>query len=110
MTAASPASQSLAREQFRPNPATQQGRPEVRLTCPNPVCHSATQLYLIERVIATRQASFYDVGVTWPEVDTDDNTEKVSPNHDTRELLGIECHECRWSYTGPNPLAQLVRP
>lgn len=90
-------------ERRKPQPAEAR-----QLCCPNPECQRSDRLEVIEQARVTTSARFTDVGVTYPEIDYDYDTEDTSP--DRRQLLGLRCGACRWSYEGPDPLARLGRP
>lgn len=62
---------------------------------------------LMERVTASTPAEFYNVGVTYPEVDKS-GSEKVTP-HGGRETYGVRCDACHWSVSnGPGSLQALA--
>lgn len=78
-------------ETFKPQPA-----PEKQLACPNPTCRRTDQLVLMERVTVSTPAEFWDVGVTFPEIDKGASAERVTP-HGGRDIMGVRCEACRWS-------------
>jgi hypothetical protein len=94
LDAASPASRARVREQFNPHPG-----PETPLGCPNPECRNPDRLRLVETTHVDTGARFYDVGVTAPEIDRDDD-EQVSPVLQHRTVIGARCDECGWAVTG----------
>lgn len=66
--------------------------------CPNPACGRSDQLVLMERVTVCTPAEFWDVGVTFPEIDKGTSPERVTP-HGGRDTLGVRCEACQWSVT-----------
>lgn len=90
-------------ETFNPQPS-----PEKPLGCPNPVCGRTDQLVLMERVTVSTGAEFWDVGVTFPEIDKGTSPERVTP-HGGRDTLGVRCEACQWSVIdGPQSLRSLT--
>lgn len=85
----------LTVETFKPQPGAEQ-----QLVCPNPACNLPDKLVLMERVTVCTEAVFFDVGVTFPEIDKDEDTEQVTPDGG-RQISGIRCTACRWSIQGP---------
>lgn len=90
------------------NPAGPLGT-DIQLQCPNPQCADGTKLILIESANVETPASFYDVGVTWPEIERDED-ETIATQIPQRKIVGWRCGNCRTGFTGENPLSRLARP
>lgn len=88
-------------ETFHPHPGA-----EHTLRCPNQACQSPDDLVLLETATVATPAEFFDVGVTDPEIDRQDDLEKIEPGR--RTVTGVRCDKCRWSYVGPKPLSRLL--
>lgn len=105
MDAASPAAKRGAREDYRPHPGS-----ERQLTCPILDCADPDHLELIYAAKVYTPAALYAIdGITFPEIDEDRDTERTSINDGQRQIIGIRCATCRWSYEGPGPLTHLQR-
>lgn len=81
-------------EQYKPQPGD-----ERELACANPACRRPDKLILMERATVCTDALFFDVGVTYPEIDKDADTERITADGG-RQIIGIRCGACQWSKQG----------
>lgn len=73
--------------------------------CPN--CKETDGLQTVEAVTAIRDVILYEVGVTLPEVDSDDDDLSIDTAK-PMNVIGLRCTTCKWGYEGPDALHQAV--
>jgi hypothetical protein len=73
------------------------------------MCHTGADIVLHQQVVVKHLVKAWAIdGVTEPEFDVLESDE-LDPQAPVEQVVAVSCRRCRWSYTGPAPLARLVR-